>query len=200
MTKAKFLSQLREKLQGLPQSDTEKFLDYYAEMIDDYMEDGCNEEQAIVELGSVEEIVAQILTETPLPRLVQEKVRPSRTLRAWEIVLLILGSPIWLPVALTIVLLFFTVFALFWSLSVLLYAVDAAAIVSGAAGILSLIPFALSGNVLQGVFLLGCGLILLGIGLLFLLLCNKVAVYFGRGSKWLMLRIKYAFIGKGGKK
>lgn len=30
MTKAKFLSQLREKLQGLPQSDTEKFLEYYA--------------------------------------------------------------------------------------------------------------------------------------------------------------------------
>ena len=80
MTKTEFLAEIREKIQGLPQSDIEKFLDYYAEMIDDYTEDGRTQEEAIGELGSVEEIVEQILKETPLPHLVQEKVRPSRAL------------------------------------------------------------------------------------------------------------------------
>ena len=40
MNKAEFLAEIRRKIQGLPQSDIEKFLDYYAEMIDDYTEDG----------------------------------------------------------------------------------------------------------------------------------------------------------------
>ena len=60
MTKETFLAEIREKIQGLPQSDIEKFLDYYAEMIDDYVEDGRTQEEAIRELGSVEEIVEQI--------------------------------------------------------------------------------------------------------------------------------------------
>jgi len=61
MNKAEFLAEIRRKIQGLPQSDIEKFLDYYAEMIDDYTEDGHTEEEAIRELGSVEQIVEQIL-------------------------------------------------------------------------------------------------------------------------------------------
>lgn len=200
MTKTEFLAEIREKIQGLPQSDIEKFLDYYAEMIDDYTEDGRTQEEAIGELGSVEEIVEQILKETPLPRLVQEKVRPSRALRAGEIILLILGSPIWLPLALTVVLLFFCVYALVWMVVVLLYAIDAAVLFGGVAGIFCLLPFSLAGNFPQGVFTLGAGLVCIGVGLLFFFVCNKVAGILLRGSKWFLLRVKYAFVGKGEKK
>ena len=200
MTKETFLAEIREKIQGLPQSDIEKFLDYYAEMIDDYVEDGRTQEEAIRELGSVEEIVEQILKETPLPHLVQEKVRPSHALRAWEIILLILGSPIWLPLALTVVLLFFCAYALVWMVIVLLYAIDAAVLFGGLAGLFCLLPFSLSGNVPQGIFTFGAGLVCIGIGLLFFFVCNKVGGALLRGSKWLLLRIKYAFVGKGEKK
>lgn len=200
MTKTEFLAEIREKIQGLPQSDIEKFLDYYAEMIDDYTEDGRTQEEAIGELGSVEEIVEQILKETPLPHLVQEKVRPTRTLRAGEIVLLILGSPLWVPVLLAVVLLFFGTYVLLWSAVVMLYAADLAAFVCGAAGVFSILPFALSGNLLQGVLMVGIGLISIGIGLLFLFVCNKVAVLILHGSKWLLLRVKHAFVGKGERK
>ena len=148
MNKAEFLAEIRRKIQGLPQSDIEKFLDYYAEMIDDYTEDGHTEEEAIRELGSVEQIVEQILKETPLPRLVQEKVRPTRALRAGEIILLLLGSPLWVPMVLAVLALFFGAYVLLWAAVAVLYAID---------------------------------LIL-------------------RSSKWLLLRVKHAFVGKGEQK
>ncbi len=200
MNKAEFLAEIRRKIQGLPQSDIEKFLDYYAEMIDDYTEDGHTEEEAIRELGSVEQIVEQILKETPLPRLVQEKVRPTRALRAGEIILLLLGSPLWVPMVLAVLALFFGAYVLLWAAVAVLYAIDLSAFACGAAGVFSILPFALSGNLLQGIFLLGVGLIGIGVGLLFLFVCNKVAVLILRSSKWLLLRVKHAFVGKGEQK
>lgn len=200
MNKAQFLSAIQMKIQGLPQSDIEKSLDYYAEMLDDRIEEGMTEEQAVAALGSVDEIVAQILTDIPLPRLVQEKVRPRRALRAGEIILLILGSPVWLPLVLTGIALFLTAYLVLWTAVAVLYTLDFSALLSGVAGVFSIFPFALSGNLLQGVFLVGVGLVAIGIGLLFLFVCNKVAVLILRGSKWLLLRIKYAFVGKGEEK
>lgn len=200
MNKAEFLAEIRRKIQGLPQSDIEKFLDYYTEMIDDYTEDGHTEEEAIRELGSVEQIVEQILKETPLPRLVQEKVRPTRALRAGEIILLLLGSPLWVPMVLAVLALFFGAYVLLWAAVAVLYAIDLSAFACGAAGVFSILPFALSGNLLQGIFLLGVGLIGIGVGLLFLFVCNKVAVLILRSSKWLLLRVKHAFVGKGEQK
>ena len=200
MNKPEFLAEIRRKIQGLPQSDIEKFLDYYTEMIDDYTEDGHTEEEAIRELGSVEQIVEQILKETPLPRLVQEKVRPTRALRAGEIILLLLGSPLWVPMVLAVLALFFGAYVLLWAAVAVLYAIDLSAFACGAAGVFSILPFALSGNLLQGIFLLGVGLIGIGVGLLFLFVCNKVAVLILRSSKWLLLRVKHAFVGKGEQK
>ena len=200
MNKAEFLAEIRRKIQGLPQSDIEKFLDYYAEMIDDYTEDGHTEEEAIRELGSVEQIVEQILKETPLPRLVQEKVRPTRALRAGEIILLLLGSPLWVPMVLAVLALFFGAYVLLWAAVAVLYAIYLSAFACGAAGVFGILPFALSGNLLQGIFLLGVGLIGIGVGLLFLFVCNKVAVLILHGSKWLLLRVKHAFVGKGEQK
>lgn len=194
MTKTEFLAEMHVQLQGLPQNDIEKSLAYYAEIIDDCMEDGLSEEETIASLGSVEKIVAQILTDIPLPRLVHEKVRPSHTLRTGELLLLILGSPIWVPVVLAVLLLFLGIYMLLWLSVVVLYAADFAAFFCGAAGVCSIVPFALSGYLLQGVFLLGLGLVSIGIGILFLFVCNKAAVLILRGSKWFLLRIKYAFV------
>ena len=66
-------------------------------MIDDRMEEGLAEEEAVSSFGTPEEIADQILSEIPLSRLVRERVKPKRALKAWEIVLLVLGSPVWLP-------------------------------------------------------------------------------------------------------
>ena len=60
MNKQEFLSELREKLSGAPQSEIEDRSICYGEMIDDRIDDGLSQEDAIGEMGSIEDIVAQI--------------------------------------------------------------------------------------------------------------------------------------------
>ncbi|MBR4965050.1 MAG: DUF1700 domain-containing protein, partial [Lachnospiraceae bacterium] len=88
MNKAEFLMALRERLSGLPEEDFNKSIDYYTEMIDDRVEDGMSEEDAVACLGSMDEIITQILSEVSLPKLVKEKVKPKRALAVWEIILI----------------------------------------------------------------------------------------------------------------
>ena len=47
MTKQAFLAALGERLVGLPQKDIEERLTFYSEMIDDRMEEGLSEEEAV---------------------------------------------------------------------------------------------------------------------------------------------------------
>ena len=82
MTKMVFLLRLQAQLQGLPPQEVEERLHFYGEMIDDRMEEGVSEEEAVAAVGSVEEIVQQILADTPLTALIKEKVRPKRRLTA----------------------------------------------------------------------------------------------------------------------
>ena len=74
MTKQIFLTKLREGLYGLPQNDIEERVTFYSEMIDDRMEEGISQEDAVSEIGDVQNIVSQILMETPITKIVKEKV------------------------------------------------------------------------------------------------------------------------------
>ena len=102
MSKQEFLAELKAGLNGLPQEDIEERLTFYSEMIDDRMEEGLTEEEAVLAIGTVNEVITQILTDTPLSKLVKERVKPKRTLKAWEIVLLALGAPIWLSLLIAV--------------------------------------------------------------------------------------------------
>ena len=94
MNKQDFLLRLRAGISGLPQEDIEERAAFYNEMIDDRMEEGLSEEEAVAEIGPVDEIVQQIIADTPLTKIVKENVKPKRKLKTWEIVLLAVGSPI----------------------------------------------------------------------------------------------------------
>lgn len=66
MNKTEFLVELKEKLSGIPQNEAADRLVFYGEMIDDRVEDGLTEEEAIAQIGSVNEIASQILSEVPV--------------------------------------------------------------------------------------------------------------------------------------
>ncbi|MEI3088556.1 MAG: hypothetical protein V8T01_00640 [Oscillospiraceae bacterium] len=65
MTKAEFLKALEEKLSALSAQDRVASLAYYEEIIDDRMEEGLCEADAVAAAGPVEEAAAQLLAETP---------------------------------------------------------------------------------------------------------------------------------------
>ena len=76
MSKQEFLVQLRKGLSGLPQDDIEERLTFYSEMIDDRMEEGLSEEDAVYEIGDIDELISQIVADIPLTKLVKEKISP----------------------------------------------------------------------------------------------------------------------------
>ena len=110
MNKQDFLTQLRKELSTLPQEDIEERLTFYSEMIDDRVEDGLSESEAISQLGSINELARQILADMPLTKIVKEKVKSNRALKIWEIAFLILGSPIWLSLLIAVVAIVFAVY------------------------------------------------------------------------------------------
>ena len=108
MQKTEFLDRLRAALADLPAEELEKTLGYYAEMIEDRMEDGMDEEAAVAAMGDPEAVAREILLDAPLGTLVRAKIKPKRALSGWEILLLVLGAPLWLPLLATAAALLFT--------------------------------------------------------------------------------------------
>ena len=196
MNKYEFLGALRERLRGLPPEDIEKSLDYYAELIADRIEDGMSEEEAVAAMGSIDEIVSQILEDTPLPKLVKEKVRPKRALRTWEILLIVLGFPLWLPLLIAFASVIFSVLVAIGSVIISLFAVAVSVGACALAFIVAgLICFVTAKQAL-GMILIGAALICAG----FCILTFIGAKYSTAGILWLCKKgvraVKSCFVGK----
>lgn len=197
MKKNDFLWGLAEGLRGLPPEDLERWVDYYREMIDDRMDEGLSEEEAVADLGSLEEIRDQILTETPLPRLVKESVRPRRKLRAWEILLLVLGSPVWLPLLAAAVIVAASVYLSVWAVLLSLYAADLAVAVTGLAGGVALVQMLMAGQTAEGILFLGAGLVCIGLAILLFFGFNQLTKGLVWVTKRALLALKNSFVRKG---
>ena len=123
MNKQEYLSAIRVRIPKMPTEDMERFIAYYSEMIDDRMEDGMTEEEAVAMMDTPDDAVDQILEDTPLSKIVKQKIKPTHRLRAWEIVLIVLGSPVWVPLLLTAGILVLSMLVVVFSLLITFYAV-----------------------------------------------------------------------------
>ena len=196
MTKLEFLKALENRLSGLPKEDIEKSVDYYREIIDDRIEDGVSEEEAVAAVGTLDEIASNILTETPLPKLIREKVAPKRALRVWEIVLIILGSPIWLSLLVAAAAVVFSVYIVLWSAVIVLYAVVISFGAGAVAGLFGLVYLCASGNIVCGTLFAGMGLMCAGLAILMFFGSNLAAKGIAVLGKKIWLGIKFCFVGK----
>ncbi len=196
MNKQEFLTQLRKGLSGLPQGDIAERLAFYSEMIDDRMEEGLSEEDAVSEIGNVDEIISQTVADIPLSKLVKEKIKPKRTLSAWEIVLLTLGCPIWLSLLIAVIALIFSVYIMMWSAVVCLWSMEASLIAVSLEGIVSAAVFVFKGNGLTGLAMLGVGIVCAGLSVFLFFGCKAVTKGILLLTKKIALGIKSLFVGK----
>ena len=196
MNKAELMDSLRKSLRGLPEEELNKSLDFYEEMIEDRMEDGMSEDEAVAAVGDVKDISAKILSDVSLPKLVKEKVKRRRGMKAWEIVLLAIGFPIWFPILITMAVLIFVLYLVFWCLIVSFYCVDLAFLLGGLGSIGFAIFSIVQGIPNAGIVLFGAGLILVGLSIPFFMLCNLFAKGMLKTGKAIILGIKYLFVGK----
>ena len=195
MTKLKFLLALHNRLSHLPQDEVEERLNFYAEMIEDRMEEGLSEEDAVSAVGSIEEIAAQIQQELCGVASVSEKPKAKRQMKTWEIVLLVLGSPVWLSLAIAAVAVGISVYAVAWSLVVSLWAVFVALAASGAAVIVMGVVYLCQGNT-AGVALVGAGMICTGLSMFLCLGCKALTRDCAAATKNSVLWILHRLIGK----
>lgn len=179
MTKSEFLAALRKALYGLPQEDVEERVAFYAEMIDDSVEEGASEEEAVAAIGSVEEIAAQIVADTPLTRLVSVKIH--RRLSALEIVLLVLGSPIWLALLISAFAVALSLYVVLWSVVVSLWSVFVALIASALGVLAGGVVFLCCGHSFSGLACIAAALVCGGLSIFAFFGCKAAT----KGAAWL---------------
>lgn len=196
MDKQAFLTALRSGLSGLPQDDIEERLTFYGEMIDDRMEEGLSEEEAVAAIGEVSEIARQAVADTPLAKIAKERIRPKRRLKTWEIVLLTLGSPIWLSLAIAAAAVLFAVIVSLWSVILSLWAVFASLAVSAVAAVPTGAFFAVGGHGAAGLAMLSAGLVCAGLTILLFFGCMGAMKGILRLTKKITLWTKDRFIKK----
>ena len=196
MNKETFLRELRKELSGLPQEDIDERISFYSEMIDDRVEDGTPEADAVDKIGTVDAVKGQIMSEIPLAKLVRERVKPKRSLNVWEIVLLVLGSPVWIPLMIAAGAILLAVYIVIWAAVICVFAADlslAAAALAGAAGI---VLYLKAGNPAGALFSFGTGAACAGLAILLVFasawLTKAVVKMTGR----VLLGIKTSFVGR----
>ena len=196
MTKHKFILELQKALSGLPKENAAERISFYAEMIDDRVEDGLSEEEAVAAVGSVDEIASQIISEYPLARLVKTKIKPKRRLSAFEIVLIIVGSPLWFSLLAAAVAAVFSVYVSLWSVIISLWASFASVAATAFAGLLAGGVLAFTAFPAVGVASVAAALVLSGLSILFFFGCRAATGGMVLLSKKLWLCIKKVFMRK----
>lgn len=197
MDKYDFLLALEARLEGLPEADRQASLDFYSEMLDDLVEGGMTETEAVASLGSPEAIAEEILLEMPLPKLVKAKMK-KRRLSGLEITLLAVGFPIWLPIGIALLAVVFAIYISLWAVVVSLYAANVAMAACAPTGIAAAVVLFASGKPTSALLFLGAGLALAGLSILWFLLCNLTAKGMWQLGRLTLRGIKACFIRKKG--
>ena len=163
MNKQEFIKLLREKLSNYPQNDVEDRIAFYSEMIDDKIEDGILEEDAIKEIGDIDIIISQIKDDIFLSNNTKVKSNKKRKLNAWEIVLIVISSPIWLTILLSILAVVFSAYVSLWAGIITLWAVLIATSVFAIYGIIVGGIMMIIGDTVINLVLFSMGLVCAGL-------------------------------------
>lgn len=158
MNKSEFLKKLKSSLTRMTKEERERTLSYYSELIDDRIDSGATEEEAVGALGNIDEITAQILRDAEEQGTLKPERKPVNT------TLLIVGSPLWVPLLIAALSVIFSLYVTVWAVlfsfwaSVFAFAVSAlGGVVGGSVYLVFNLPVALT--------LLGSGLVLAGLAL-----------------------------------
>ena len=133
------------------------------------------------------------MSQAPLSEVVKETVKRKFKINVPVIILLILGSPIWLSLLIALFAVIFSLYMTAASVIIALFAVVISFILCGAVSVIAS-PFYMFANIYAGVFLLGAGLVLSGVGVFVLYASVKVTKLLIKFTKFVMLKTKTAFV------
>ena len=190
MNKMQFLLELDKMLSQLSETEKVDWLRFYSEMIEDRMEEGLSEEEAVAAIGTVRDIAAQITADQP--------AGTAKKRNPWMVLLLILGSPIWIAILASLFAVVLTLYISLWAIVISLWAVFASLAACGLAGVAGGIGFACGGQVLPGIALSGAGLVCAGLAILLFFGCRAATKGTAILGKKIFILIKKCFRKKEG--
>ncbi len=193
MTKYDFLQSLQDSLRDLPRKEAEDQIRFFSEMIDDRMEEGLSEEDAVTAVGSVGDIRRHIIDGLALPKAREEKPSGRRKLRPWEISLLALGAPLWLPLLIAAFAVTLSLYISLWAVVISLWAVFVSLVVSGVAVIASGAVLAVGGKGVTAIALIGAGLVSIGLSIFLFYGCKYATKGSAAFITLISRRIKQSF-------
>ena len=174
MNKQKFLTELEKGLAKLPKDELQEQLYFYSEMIDDRMEDNIPEEEAVRLIGDVNDIINQILSNATMSTPTPNTQKNKRKFSAWEIALLILGSPLWLSLLAAAFSILLAVYMILWAVIVSLWAVFVSLIGCIIGGIGSAVLFTFRGFSETATIMIGASIFCLGLTIFMFYTCKYV--------------------------
>lgn len=182
MNKTEFINSLKSKITDMPYQEVEKTINYYAEIIDDRIEEGINEEEAVEALGNIDEIVREIRMDIPLSSLISQKVKQSHdkaSNKTLWMILAIVGFPFWLPLSIAFAAVVFSVYITIWAVVFSLFAVVLSLGLAAVAGFVGGVIQCFSAGFPQGMFFVGLSICIAGLFIMsfrpMLWLCKKIA-------------------------
>lgn len=147
MTKLEFSNELATRLHSFSKEDIKKVLDYYCELIDDYIEDGLTVDEAIEKMGGINAITESITDDIPQNK--SKRIARSLSKSAFVFLCVLLGIAA------------FSVGIVLIVLSVCTLALGLLSIVLIPTGII----FLFKGSIAAGLFCVGGALALTGLAL-----------------------------------
>lgn len=196
MNREQFLSRLRMGLSGLPQADIEERVNFYSEMIDDRIEDGLSEEEAVKQVGPVEDIVHQTIYETPLARLVKERITPKKKTSGARIALIIITFPLWIGLVGAAFGIIVGLFAVLFSLIVATWSVFISLAAGAVAGLVGGVITACFRSVLSGLVLISGAMVCGGLAIYMFYIAKAVSRGLMKLARLLSIGIKNLFVKK----
>ena len=182
MEKREFLRRLSRALSPLTREERARMLEYYAEMIDDRVEQGENEAAVIAGLGDIRQLADGLVADAASRGELRQGPKPLPT------VLIVLGSPIWLVLLVCLAVVILCIYVVAWVVVVTLLFTVFSLELAGVFGIFRLFLF-LGENPASAFFVFGAGTVCAGLGLLLAFPVIQLAKWLAKAAARLASRL-----------
>lgn len=190
MTKTEFLRRLSGALSKCNKTERKNHMAYYSELIDDYQEEGMTEEQAVAALGNPVDLAVEILAES------ESALSMRLSMKILIGILLVLGFPLWGSLVLAGLMLVLCGFILLWCVPLMGAMFTLAALIMAMVSIPGAIVV-LQQSISLGLIQLGIGTACAGAFILGAFLTVFLCKWFGKGTRWIVLKAIHLFRREG---
>lgn len=197
MTKDEYLSELRAGLAAFSKDEVDRAVSFYEEMVDDRVEAGVSEEEAVGSLEPPAEAAARIISEMPAVPRAAARLRSPKTPRSWFvafIVAAVIGSPVWIPLTLGVIMAVIGCSIGLFGLLVAVWAIAASMLLGAPIGLLYLVAGVKAGSVAGALMGLGCGVAVAGVGVFGIHLAVAASKLLVRAIVWCARAVASPFV------